>query len=580
MRMCWKNKLEVDESLLTADSEYSSTFPVANVLDRRRSKRWRSYRAPNMMLYGNCDNANSPTIDGPAAAAVNGTWVLDETIRHEGTGSWCLTKTSAAGGGNANAYLQDGAGTADMHGLTVGKTYRMIVRLRTNTTVGNTGIIFYQRFAAAWNSTAVVRNANQNVWELSTDFATITTATTGIMLYVYIASAADPGTKLWIDSVKFFEKNEEIEYGKCEAADAPSLDGGTSALTNATFARSAVQKYTGTYSWALTKTSAGGAGDASVLLQDNLVTTDMHGLVAGKTYNLSMAVRTDVNPATYAAQAILFQYYGGVWNASLYFLPAAANTWRWIESSVTINPATTGIALQLNIPSAAPVNTVLYVDLISMFQEARIFVDMYSPEAPDYFALSGHNLSASARVYLQNTVSFFPGPDWTTTVYSNPPVSIPVTVADLMVYFPTGVAANEYWSILILDEAGNEDGYIEVGFAALGAYDQYNGVDISFDEMIDDKGVVAETETGEVLGTDGAVLREWNIKIPDVYTATKTQIETMLATVRRHTPFVWLADENLLTDFPERYVRFVEHKFTHTAGYKLWEFSATLREAN
>ena len=103
MRFCYQNKL--DDALITVESEYSDTFPVENIIDRRSTKRWRSYRAPNLMLHGNCDSDDAPTLDGTPYAAINGTWSRDEDQKYEGVSSWCLEKTTSAGGGQASAYF-------------------------------------------------------------------------------------------------------------------------------------------------------------------------------------------------------------------------------------------------------------------------------------------------------------------------------------------------------------------------------------------------------------------------------------------------------------------------------------------
>jgi hypothetical protein len=110
--------------------------------------------------------------------------------------------------------------------------------------------------------------------------------------------------------VNTYEGFDFIDRGDCESATPPMLTGETVpvATVNGTWARSGVQKYTGSYSWLLTKTTAGGAGEAICYLCDTSAVNDMHGLVAGNTYKLHAHVYSDVVTPSQVS-LVLLEYY-------------------------------------------------------------------------------------------------------------------------------------------------------------------------------------------------------------------------------------------------------------------------------
>src|SRR4030067_112209 len=366
MRFCTNNILEL--ARVTAESEFSATeFPVSKILDRRTTKRWRSYRAPNLMLYGNCDNANAPTLDGTPLAATDGTWTRDEDMKYEGTGSWKHVKTSVSGGGSTNVWMQDSTASDDMHVLAAGETYEIRCRIRGGgllSAVESCGLLFYVYRGGAWEYIATLRPTTLNSWDLATAIFTIPADTTGIRFRLYIITSENPGATVWIDSIKFYVSNDEISYGNCESATYdPTLDGGTSALTNGTWARD-----TGTFSqwsasWQLKKTTAPGAGVASIILGDNSLTTDMHGLVAGATYQFKVATRTSATPAQVGIR--IWEYYSAAWTAIIFGQPTTANVWEVDTKTITINPLTTGVRIQLYIGTNEATNSTFNIDVLS-----------------------------------------------------------------------------------------------------------------------------------------------------------------------------------------------------------------------
>lgn len=158
---------------------------------------------------------------------------------------------------------------------------------------------------------------------------------------------------------------EYIEYGDGEDVNSPTLDGGTTGLSDATWARSSTQVKGDTYSWVLTKTAAAGVNPGLVYLTDTVLTNDLHGLSAGATYYVSFWMYSDVGTVTNATVKIQ-EYYGGAWHDSLSFDPDVASTWELKESAITLNAGTTAVTIEVQIAAAEDAGKVLYVDDLSI----------------------------------------------------------------------------------------------------------------------------------------------------------------------------------------------------------------------
>lgn len=560
----------LDEALLGAEAEYSDTFPVENVIDRKSSKRYRSYRAPNLMLYGNCDSTTAPTLDGTPVAAANATWARDESTKYEGTSSWKMTKITAAGAGYANAYFQDSVSTTDMHGLSVATTYEITLQMRTNASLATYAALQIQAYVgAAWNSVLTLSAASLNAWHIKHGRFTLPTGTTGVQIKAILDTNAAAGVSMWTDKIIFWDGNGVMRYGECEMTDSPSLDVGYTA-TNCTFARSAFP-YTGTYSWKINKSTAAGAGTAFNYFQANTLTTDMHNLIAGNTYYFDLYAYTSVVTPGNALIRIA-AYVGGSWTTIKTWTHTVSAAWQHFYGSVTVPVGTTGIQFYGRIDTAEAVNTAIWVDVMSCKPETRLTFDLYSAVAPEFAAFIGDNLSTSATAYFQaNTSASWTSPAISEAITKN-------TTTGLWLLELVNSTAYRYWSLVIYDFDYNEEGYVEVGYAHLGDADRYNGIDVEFAERPVPKDTDQESDSGETTGTDGAFLLEWDIGIPDCYLATKTQLDTMIRATRKHTPFIWVADENNIAKFPARYVKWTAFDYEHIGGFELYSFKGSVKE--
>jgi hypothetical protein len=144
-------------------------------------------------------------------------------------------------------------------------------------------------------------------------------------------------------------------------------------LTNTTFAQSSDFAHGGTYAYKVTKTIAAGTLGLAYITDSALAgsTTDMHGLVAGETYEYSfwVYVPTAGGIAVSEIDLICRNYkasttaWSTVEDSSA---PTALDTWQEISGSFTLDVDATGFVIYLRMLSTAALNEYFYVDDIRL----------------------------------------------------------------------------------------------------------------------------------------------------------------------------------------------------------------------
>lgn len=339
----------------------------------------------------------------------------------------------------------------------------------------------------------------------------------------------------------------EISYGDCESS-SPTLDGGYAGLSNATWARSGVQQYAGSYSWLLTKTSAAAGGDAEVYLNDNhTATDDMHGIEAGKEYTLSVFMYSDV--ATLASAKVIFQeYYGAAWHDSIELNPGSVSTWVNDNEEITINSSTTGVRLKLEIDTAEDSGKVLYIDSFYFYVTPSIVIDFGSAISCDALAIIAHNFSSGIRCKLQgNSSDSWSAPAIEETITYNSKTMVNFFTAD----------SYQYWRI-VFDDFDNTDGYVQIGRVFLGtALTVSSSAGYNFPINFDDTDDFFKSETGNIFGRPGVKLKGYSFTFPNWDQAMVNSFDTMWEAIGRIQPFVLSIEDNTITNFPVLYCNFI-----------------------
>jgi len=175
------------------------------------------------------------------------------------------------------------------------------------------------------------------------------------------------GTNNKITNINARNNGNLIDRGDCESETAPMVRGETTpATTNATFSRDSGKAYEGTYSYKHTKTAAAGSSSL-VNLVDVVGTSDMHGLIAGLTYKLSMYIYIPSSGGPdYDEVSIHIYDYDSGWASTETVCVDSTDAWQSVEVERTIREDATGTILRIDIDSAAANNEYIYVDHIRL----------------------------------------------------------------------------------------------------------------------------------------------------------------------------------------------------------------------
>lgn len=156
--------------------------------------------------------------------------------------------------------------------------------------------------------------------------------------------------------------SEQMEYGDCESTNSPQLDGFTALLVQGEWARSNLQTHGGSYSWRLY--TVGSVTSASAILVNPVSATNMHGLIAGGTYNVDLWLWSEANPVSTGLVGF-YEYIEGAWYQTYSWAPSANSVWENLTGTITLNANTTGTQLKIELVGSQVENTALYLDDIS-----------------------------------------------------------------------------------------------------------------------------------------------------------------------------------------------------------------------
>lgn len=182
---------------------------------------------------------------------------------------------------------------------------------------------------------------------------------------ISIDSAVSEDT--YVASNHCYDNGNLIDRGNCESATPPAMIGEvTNTTSNATFARSSDYADTGTYSYKYTKTVAAGT-NSYVMLQDNELTTDLHGAIAGQKHTLTVRVYIPSGGALGSECLIgLRHYVGAAWVGATQAAANVYDQWQTVTLTVTADASATGFGVYLDLAAAAENGEVFYVDNIRL----------------------------------------------------------------------------------------------------------------------------------------------------------------------------------------------------------------------
>jgi hypothetical protein len=187
-----------------------------------------------------------------------------------------------------------------------------------------------------------------------------------------------------------------MDRGECESTTSPMIFDETVPYepnpANQTWQRVSTSPYMGSYNWQLQKDTTTGNGDAETFLTDNKNTTDMHGLTAGQKYTLAFRGKPD--EITNPHKVRIYEYYSGGWNPTDITLDTAGS-WKRYSQTITLNAATTGVAISVFIDTNAAQNSTLDIDNIRLFEGDDADIEKAGFFDNDYIFGSGGGYSSS-----------------------------------------------------------------------------------------------------------------------------------------------------------------------------------------
>jgi hypothetical protein len=181
-----------------------------------------------------------------------------------------------------------------------------------------------------------------------------------------------------------------LDRGDCESTTSPMIAGETvPVLTNALWARSAAQKYYGTYSYEGIKNIAAGTS-AEVHLVDAVSTSDLHGAVPGTKYTFIARIRIPSSGMLGSELKLRVRdYASGAWEETE---QAAANTydaWQYVYVTRTIRGTATGFDLYFQMDSAAALNENSFGDDLRLWEGDNVDIALAGFLEGDYIAGEG-----------------------------------------------------------------------------------------------------------------------------------------------------------------------------------------------
>ncbi|MHA1302132.1 MAG: LamG domain-containing protein [Candidatus Heimdallarchaeaceae archaeon] len=226
--------------------------------------------------------------------------------------------------------------------------------------------------------------------------------------------------------------NNKVVNGLCEETIYPHLkdQGYPPVFYNSTWVRSNVQKYSGSYSFLLTKTSGAGAGSAFAIFHPAEDQNKLYGFIPGQTYIFRTQVYVPAGTTPAEVYLQIGTYYSGSWH---YFTDYASlnDTWEQLKIIHQIHTDTTGVRIIVVIYSTANIGDKAYFDEIKVQDYNRLigYWPMDEPNGATVFDMSGEGndgtLEGTAPTRVTGKVKKcinFPGTDERVDCGNAPPL--------------------------------------------------------------------------------------------------------------------------------------------------------------
>lgn len=184
--------------------------------------------------------------------------------------------------------------------------------------------------------------------------------------------------------------------------------------------------------------------------------------------------------------------------------------------------------------------------------------------------IAGHNITAAATIKIQASNNDFVAIPFESVIPHN---------AGHMIHFFTPGASYTDWRFWVHDPT-NTDLYIKISRLFLGTYlTVEEGPYREFTDEPIDTSRVSTSQTGQVYGDKGIVLKRYSLEFKKWTHAMIVQIKTMFESIQTADTFFLLIDENNLDKLSPLYCRIEEHAGYSHLSYWIYRGSITFLEA-
>lgn len=168
---------------------------------------------------GDCESTTAPMVTGETTPDLtNCTFARSDTVAHNGTYSYKITKNIAAGTGSI-CRLVDGAGTSDLHGLTAGATYTATAWVYVPSTGGVAAAEAYfiaHHYISSFVQLDVTYASETDSWHrLSLTFTLSSSATAALLQFGILSTAADTEF-FYVDDIQLYRHYDVTVSGAIE----------------------------------------------------------------------------------------------------------------------------------------------------------------------------------------------------------------------------------------------------------------------------------------------------------------------------------------------------------------------------
>jgi hypothetical protein len=166
----------------------------------------------NLIERGDCESTTPPMIFGETVPlTTDATFARSSDQAYEGTYSYKMTKTSAAGGTTSRVYLVDDISSADLHGLIAGLEYTIVAQVYIPSSGGPAASetkLYIQSGNGGFTNSDVDTASEQDEWEELTATLTLDSSDDRFRIIILLETTAALNEYIYIDNIRLYPTSQ------------------------------------------------------------------------------------------------------------------------------------------------------------------------------------------------------------------------------------------------------------------------------------------------------------------------------------------------------------------------------------